>query len=83
LLRAALRPWSSYQSGIADTLHHAGLIGWDVVLLTFCPGWPHTAVLLISVSWIAGIIGVSHQIAYLCEIAKKEYNTCVIKNQQN
>jgi hypothetical protein len=28
---------------------------------TICPGWPRTAILLISASWVARITGVSHQ----------------------
>jgi hypothetical protein len=34
---------------------------WDRVLGTICPGWLQTPVLLISVSWVARIIDVSHQ----------------------
>jgi hypothetical protein len=42
--------------------HHAQpAIGWDGVLLTFCPGWPPTVILLISVSQVDGIAAVSHQ----------------------
>jgi hypothetical protein len=33
----------------------------DRVFQTICPGWLQTLVLLISVSWIAGITGMSHQ----------------------
>jgi hypothetical protein len=32
----------------------------DKVLRTICPGWLRTAVLLISVSWVARTTGVSH-----------------------
>jgi hypothetical protein len=35
-------------------------VGWDVVLLTFCPGWPWTTVLLIFTSQEARITGMSH-----------------------
>jgi hypothetical protein len=41
--------------------HHAQLfIDWDRVSLTFCPGWPQTKILPISVSQKDGIIGMSH-----------------------
>jgi hypothetical protein len=40
--------------------HHAQLIFWDGILLTFCPGWPQPVIHLISASWVAGIIGMSH-----------------------
>jgi hypothetical protein len=43
------------------TLPHP-TIGWDGVLQTFCPGWPPTAIVLISASWVARMIGVSHHI---------------------
>jgi hypothetical protein len=33
----------------------------DRVLQTICPGWPQTEILLISVSQVAGIRGMSHQ----------------------
>jgi hypothetical protein len=34
---------------------------WDRVSRTICPSWLQTAILLISASWAAGIINVSHQ----------------------
>jgi hypothetical protein len=33
---------------------------WDRVSRTVCPGWLWTMILLISVSWVARITGVSH-----------------------
>jgi hypothetical protein len=30
------------------------------VLLIFCLGWPQTTILLISTSWVVGIIGMNH-----------------------
>jgi hypothetical protein len=42
---------------------------WDRVSWTICPGWLRIAILLISASWIARIIGVSHQhLAHLKKI---------------
>jgi hypothetical protein len=32
----------------------------DRVSRTICPGWPPTSILLISVSWVASITGMSH-----------------------
>jgi hypothetical protein len=36
-------------------------IGWDGVSWTFYLGWPPTAILLISASWVASITGLSHR----------------------
>jgi hypothetical protein len=50
----------------AYTLSHSSnpffCIGYfqDRVLQTICSGWPWTTVLLISVSWVVRIIGMSH-----------------------
>jgi hypothetical protein len=52
--------YPSHVAGITDVHHHTQIIGWDGVLLTFCPRWPRIAILLISASRVAGIIGVSH-----------------------
>jgi hypothetical protein len=38
-----------------------GGVFWDGVLQTICLGWLQAAILLISVSWVARIIGVSHR----------------------
>jgi hypothetical protein len=44
-----------------DVHHRTQLfIGWDGVSQTSCPSWPWPAILLISVSWVAGITYVSH-----------------------
>jgi hypothetical protein len=37
------------------------LFFWDRVARTIFPGWLQTAILLISASWVARIISVSHQ----------------------
>jgi hypothetical protein len=34
---------------------------WDRVSWTVCPGWLQTTILLISASWLARIIDVSHR----------------------
>jgi hypothetical protein len=39
-------------------------IGWDGISQTFCLGWPQTVFLLISVSWGARIIGMTHQVFF-------------------
>jgi hypothetical protein len=40
---------------------------WDRVSQTICPGWLQAAILLISVSWVARIIGMS-QILFIINI---------------
>jgi hypothetical protein len=50
----------SHTAGITGVYHHVQLIDSDGVLLTFCPGWPQTAILLISISQVAEITGMSH-----------------------
>jgi hypothetical protein len=39
---------------------HPAFIGWHGASQTFCLGWPWTAVLLISASQVARVIGLSH-----------------------
>jgi hypothetical protein len=59
----AFRLKSSYllHSGITSMLYHAQLVFWDRVLLTFsCTGCPWTKIPPVSVSWAAGIIGLTH-----------------------
>jgi hypothetical protein len=34
---------------------------WDRVLTTICPGWLWIAILLVSASWVAGIVAVSRR----------------------
>jgi hypothetical protein len=42
------------------THNHTSFIGWDGILLTFCPGWPQTSTWLISTSQVARLIGMIH-----------------------
>jgi hypothetical protein len=43
-----------------DVYYRPWLVGWDWILLTLSLGWLQPMVFPISVSWIAGIIGVGH-----------------------
>jgi hypothetical protein len=43
-----------------DDSHFAQPFSWDVVMQTFCPEWPWTAILLISTSWVARSTGLNH-----------------------
>jgi hypothetical protein len=57
--------YASLVGGITGVHHHAQRLlvemgGWS--LETFCKCWPGTVALLISISWIARITGVSHHI---------------------
>jgi hypothetical protein len=38
---------------------------WDTVSWTFCPGWLPTTILLISVSWVCSVVGMSLVPGYL------------------
>jgi hypothetical protein len=61
-LASALNP-STYAYGTASVTgayHHAWLVGWDGVLITFPLGWPRASILLISASRVAEIIAVSY-----------------------
>jgi hypothetical protein len=50
--------------------HQAKLSVWDEVSLTFCPGWPWTLILLISISGVAGITGsATTYLAHHCHFA--------------
>jgi hypothetical protein len=54
---------SVYAACIGGTIgahHHAQLIGWDGISLTFSPGWSPTLIIWSSCSRIAGITGVNH-----------------------
>jgi hypothetical protein len=53
-------PVASHIPGTTGVYHQARLIGWDGVSLTFCWGWPQTAILLISASRVSEISGMSH-----------------------
>jgi hypothetical protein len=47
-----------------EPLHQSFFCGgyfWDRGFLTICPGWLRTSILLMSASWVARIMGVSHQ----------------------
>jgi hypothetical protein len=46
---------ASWLAGTIDAQDHDWLIYWDGVLLTFCSVWLQTVILLISVSWVAGM----------------------------
>jgi hypothetical protein len=51
----------TYASHIGMTATMPSFLCWNKVLLTFCPGWPQTAILLISTSHVARTIGMSHK----------------------
>jgi hypothetical protein len=55
-----LVPTASSIAGITGVYHHTGLVGWDRVSLTFCPGWPWISTPPISASRVARIIDVKH-----------------------
>jgi hypothetical protein len=60
LLKASLRAWSScIARKITGTRHHAQLVGRGGISLTLCLDWLQTAIFLIPVFWVAGIINVS------------------------
>jgi hypothetical protein len=44
-------------AGMTCVWHHSQLIGWDVVSLTVCLGWPQTVIFPIFTSQVARIIG--------------------------
>jgi hypothetical protein len=53
--------YASDVAGITDVNHHAQLLKWDEVLITFFPlGWHQTVILPISASQRAGITGMNH-----------------------
>jgi hypothetical protein len=60
-------------AGITDTQKHAPNIGWDVVSLGFCLGWPQTANLPVSISWVADVTGVYHHAWPLEKIIWKQH----------
>jgi hypothetical protein len=64
--------WASHIARIKSMYYHFQLIDWDRVLLTFCPVWPQTAILLIFASGVAGISDVSHH-AWLWNILAKHW----------
>jgi hypothetical protein len=51
---------TSNMAGMIGICHHAQLICWDGISLTFGPDWPLTMILLISASQVAGIIDSNH-----------------------
>jgi hypothetical protein len=51
---ASLHSWDDRHAPLHSTS------GWDEVSPTFCLGWPWTNIFLISVSWVARIMGLSH-----------------------
>jgi hypothetical protein len=48
--------YTYHLAGMTGSYHHAWLIGWDVVLLTFSLDWLWAAIFLISASQVSGII---------------------------
>jgi hypothetical protein len=51
---------ASYVATITNMNHHSQLVYWDGGLANFLVwSWPGTIILLISTSWVVGIIGVS------------------------
>jgi hypothetical protein len=69
MVKASLELWSSYLCLLCSwhdrQLHHAWLICWDEILLTFYLGWPRATISLILTSQVAGITGMSHCILLL------------------
>jgi hypothetical protein len=57
LSRSALWPQSFYSGHIP---HHAQFVLWVEILLTFCPGWPQTRILLTSTFQVVGMTDISH-----------------------
>jgi hypothetical protein len=55
-------PVASHAGGMINVHLHVGLLCCDGVSVTFCPGWPWVAILLISVFLVAGITGVNYHI---------------------
>jgi hypothetical protein len=49
---------------------------WDRFLWTICPGWPQTANLQISASYVARIIGVSHWCPAGDRFSQKNHHVC-------
>jgi hypothetical protein len=59
-LNSGPTPWATLPTLFCDGFF------WDRVSRTICQGWLWTMILQISASWVARIIGVSHQcLAYL------------------
>jgi hypothetical protein len=59
-------------AGMTGTCHHAQLLFEIGSHKIFCPGWPQTTVLLISVSLEARITGMSHHIWLISPICRRE-----------
>jgi hypothetical protein len=51
---------TSHEAGITILYHHSQLVCWDEDSITFFWAWPWRVILLISTSWVAGIVGVYH-----------------------
>jgi hypothetical protein len=52
--------YASHIAWIIEMTHHALLVCWDGVSLTFCLSWPRTMIFPISTSQVAGITGMYH-----------------------
>jgi hypothetical protein len=63
-------------AGTIGVFHNNWLIGWDGVLLIFCPTWSQTMILLISAYWVAWIVGVNHA-AQLVSLSFSLFHVCV------
>jgi hypothetical protein len=58
---SSLRP-QSFSLGLFHSWDHRHMPGLlvDMILLTFCPGWPQSVIFQLSISRVAGITGRSH-----------------------
>jgi NAD-dependent oxidoreductase involved in siderophore biosynthesis len=52
-------------------------------LQTLCLGWPQTAILLISASWVVRIIGVSHQLPAKGTVLENTATSCSAWNSHS
>jgi hypothetical protein len=74
------------QPGITNICHYAQHVYWGRVSLTFCPGWLWTLILLISASWAAVIISMSHRVQLVlpvfvdCKLCHREHSYACFLN---
>jgi hypothetical protein len=68
-LNSGPSPWATPPALFCDEYF------WDRVSRTICPGYIRTTILLISVSWVARIIGMSHWHPAVTHFFKKMYTT--------
>jgi hypothetical protein len=59
-LQLTLDHGPTYASQVTEitATHHIWLAGWNGIWLTFCPGWPQTAILPVYAFLVAEIIGI-------------------------